>query len=164
MYTGPVMEDNRDANDGTEGGTPEAIFGQLYEDYFGRIYDFSIRLAQDRDMAALAVQSTFLRALRALRAGQDDDHLQLYAGAHHDTAERMRARRGEAEQSNEPYGAIDATRLSMAVDDVPEFGRMVWSAAIELKVNDYELLDLSARQRLAAGTDGGEQPWWARFG
>lgn len=128
----------------------EAAFSELYDAYFDRIYDFSIRLAQDRDMAALAVQSTFLRALRASRAGQDDDHLQLYAGAHHDVAERMRARRGEAEQSDEPYGAIEATRLSMAVDDVPEFGRMVWSAAIELKVNDYELLDLSVRQRLTA--------------
>lgn len=128
----------------------EAAFSELYDAYFERIYDFSIRLAQDRDIAALAVQSTFLRALRAIRAGQDAGHLPLYVGAHHDTAERMRARRGEAEQFDEPYGAIDASLLSIAVDDVPEFGRMVWSAALELKVNDYELLDLSVRQRLTA--------------
>ena len=155
MYTGPVMEDDHDANDGTAGGTPEAVFGQLYEDYFGRIYDFSIRLAQDRDTAALVVQSTFLRVFRGLRAGQQTEiERQLYSGAHHDTAERLRARRGAAEQIEEPYAAIDTSRLSSPVDDALELGRMVWSAAIELKLNDYELLDLNIRQQLSANDIG----------
>jgi len=155
MYTGPVMEDDRATGDGTAGETPDAAFGRLYEDYFSRIYDFSIRLAQDRDTAALVVQSTFLRVFRGLRAGQQTEiELQLYSGAHHDTAERLRGRRGDAEQIEEPYAAIDTSRLSSSVDDALELGRMAWSAAIELKLNDYELLDLNIRQQLNANDIG----------
>ena len=155
MYTGPVMEDDRDADDGTAGGAPDAAFAQLYQDYFGRIYDFSIRLAQDREIAALVVQSTFLRAYRGLRGAQQTGlDLQLFSGAHHDTAERLRGRRGAAEQIEEPYAAIDTSRLSSPVDDAQELGRMVWSAAIELKLNDYELLDLNVRQQLNANDIG----------
>ena len=52
--------------------TAEAAFEELYQARFGSIYDFSIRLAQDRNIAALVVQSVFLRALRAFGAGQGD--------------------------------------------------------------------------------------------
>lgn len=149
------MEDDRGADSGTTGGTPDAAFAQLYEDYFGRIYDFSIRLAQDRDIAALVVQSTFLRVYRDLRGAQQGGlELQLYSGAHHDTAERLSNKRGDAEQIEEPYAAIDPSRLTAPLDDAQELGRMVWSAAIELKLNDYELLDLDIRQQLNANDIG----------
>ena len=129
--------------------TAEAAFEELYQARFGSIYDFSIRLAQDRNIAALVVQSVFLRALRAFGAGQGDGlELQLYTAAHLDTAERLRGRRGESEQVDEPYAVIDVARLSTPGEDVAEMGRLVWSAAIELKVNDYELLDLGIRHKL----------------
>ncbi len=149
------MEDDRGADPGTIGVTPDAAFSQLYEDNVGRIYDFSIRLAQDRDIAALVVQSSFLRAYRGLRGAQQDGlELQLYSGAHHDTAERLSSRRGDAEQIEEPYAAIDPSRLTGPLDDAQELGRMVWSAAVELKLNDYEVLDLNVRQQLNANDIG----------
>ncbi len=129
--------------------TAEAAFEKLYEAHFGSIYDFSVRLAQDRNIAALVVQSVFLRAYRAFRAGQGDGlDLQLYTAAHLDTAERLRGRRGESEQIDEPYAVIDVSRLSSPSEDVAEMGRLVWSAAVALKLNDYELLDLGIRHKL----------------
>ena len=127
----------------------EAEFEELYQAQFGPIYDFSIRLAQDRNIAALVVQSVFLRALRAFRAGQSDGlELQLYTAAHLDTAERLRGRRDESDQIEEPYAAIDVSRLSAPGEDIAEMGRLVWSAAVTLKLNDYELLDLGLRHKL----------------
>ena len=129
--------------------TAEAAFEVLYEAHFGSIYDFSIRLAQDRNIAALVVQSVFLRANRAFRAGQGDGlELQLYTAAHLDTAERLRGRRGESDQTDESYAVIDASRLNAPVEDMAEMGRLVWSAAIALNLNDYELLDLGIRHKL----------------
>jgi DNA-directed RNA polymerase specialized sigma24 family protein len=127
----------------------EAGFEELYQAHFGSIYDFSIRLAQDRNAAALVVQSVFLRALRAFRSGQGDGlELQLYTAAHLDTAERLRGSRGDTEQVEEPYAAVDVSRLATPTQDVVEMGRLVWSAAGALKLNDYELLDLSVRHKL----------------
>ena len=129
--------------------TAEAAFEELYEAQFGSIYDFSIRLAQDRNIAALVVQSVFLRAYRAFHAGRGDGlELELYTAAHLDTAERLRGRRGESEQIDEPYAVIDVSRLSAPGDDIAEMGRLVWSAAVALKLNDYELLDLGIRHKL----------------
>ena len=93
---------------GGERPTAEAAFEELYQAHFGSIYDFSIRLSQDRNIAALVVQSVFLRAYRAYHAGQGDGlELQLYTSAHLDTAERLRGRRGESEQIEEPYAVVD---------------------------------------------------------
>jgi DNA-directed RNA polymerase specialized sigma24 family protein len=136
--------------EGPASGAPDAAFAQLYEDYFGSIYDFSIRLAQDREIAALVVQSSFLRVYRALRSGETSEQtLQLYSGAHNDTAERLSNKRGDKEQVEEPYAALDTSLLSGPVEDAQDLGRMVWSAAIDLKLNDYELLDLNIRRQLS---------------
>ncbi len=134
---------------GGEQPTAEAAFEELYQAHFGSIYDFSIRLSQDRNIAALVVQSVFLRAQRAYHAGQGDGlELQLYTAAHLDTAERLRGRRGEPEQIDEPYAAVDVSRLSAPGEEAAEMGRLVWSAAVGLKLNDYELLDLGIRHKL----------------
>ena len=142
-----------------EAETPEdagaASSAALYGQHFDNIYDFSLRLSQDRDMAALVVQSSFLSVFRDQAAGRvEAPELQLYSNAHHDVAARLRSRRGEWEQVEEPYAAMDASMLSTPVGDTAELGRMVWSAAVELKLNDYELLDLNVRQRLDASQIG----------
>ena len=41
-------------------------FGQLYDSYFGRVYDFTWRVLRDADQAADATRDVFLSAMRRL--------------------------------------------------------------------------------------------------
>jgi DNA-directed RNA polymerase specialized sigma24 family protein len=133
----------------------EAAFAAVYGRYFARIYDFALRVSRDREIAALVVQATFLRVYQALRAGQTEApvRLQLFAGAHHDLAERLRYRRGPPPESEEPFAAAHASVLPnpALAGELPELARLAWLVCGEIKLDEYELLDLDVRQQLDPG-------------
>jgi len=141
------------------GDGDEAALAALYRRYFGRVYDYALRISRDREVAALVVQSSLLRALGAARAGasQETFRFQLFAGAHFDLAGRLRRRREPGPEPDESLSLADpalAGSPSLAAD-LPELGRAAWQACTSLRLDDYELLDLSVRQRLDAGEIAG---------
>jgi len=143
------MEDDS-YGDPPVGGSGDEGTVNLYDRFFDDIYDYAIRLSQDREISALVIQSSFLRVFRAQAEGTlTDPVVQLFGGAHLDVAERLRDRRGATEASEEPYASIDPARLTTPVEEPVELGQMAWSAAIDLKLNDYELLDLATRRGLS---------------
>lgn len=133
-------------------GGDEGAFAELYGRYFGQVYDFAVRLSRDRDIAALVVQSSFLRLQQTLRAGETavPPKLQLFVNARHDVAERLRRQRGPVMEGEEAFVVADPSRLegSILAADVPELARLAWQSARELKLDEYELLDLSVRRGL----------------
>lgn len=133
-------------------GGDDAAFADLYGRYFVRVYDFALRLARDRDTAALVVQSSFLGAYGAMRAGQPQAPfmLQIFANAHHDVRERLRRRRGPVLEGDEAFAVGEPALLSNAAlaTELPDLAHMAWQAAREMKPDEYELLDLNIRQQL----------------
>ena len=132
-------------------------FAELYERYFADLYDYAIRLSRDRDIAALVVQSSFLRIRQEQSdpAGGAQEALKfdLFSGAHHDVAERLRQRRDVVQESDEAFATLDMDKIenTAAADELPVLARLVWQAATSLRLNDYELLELSIRQGMSDG-------------
>jgi DNA-directed RNA polymerase specialized sigma24 family protein len=127
----------------------DSALTELYRRYFARLYDFSLRLARDRDTAALVVQSSFLRAFQGLREAPGAPFgTQLFAGAHQDARERLRRARGAVLEGDEAFSALDPARLDGGglEAEAPQLGRVAWHAARDLRLDDYEALDLSVRQ------------------
>lgn len=130
----------------------EAAFAQLYHQYFARVYDFVLRLSRDKEIAALAVQVAFLRALAAAQAGEPAPFkLQLFAAARIDAQERLRARRGPAPEEDESFAVLDASRLAPPAVDLADVGIVVWQICRDTKPEEYDLLDLGYRQRFDPG-------------
>jgi RNA polymerase sigma factor (sigma-70 family) len=125
---------------------------QLYDRYFPHLYDYAIRIARDRDAAALVVQAGFLGAFQAL--GHPDAipsfRLLVFAAARHDLAARIRRKRGGVTEGEESFAFVDQARVSAdATGELPELGRLASHAVRELRIDDYELLDLSVRRGLS---------------
>jgi RNA polymerase sigma-70 factor (ECF subfamily) len=133
-------------------GGDEWAFSDLYNRYFPEIFDYAIRMSRDRDIAALVLQSAFLRLYQLLQSGTPPPsvRLHLFAGAHHDLAERMRARRTAIIEGEEAFVVGDPARLerSISAQELHEQSRLIWQAVRELRQEDYELLDLSVRRAL----------------
>ena len=132
-------------------------FAELYERQFASVYDYAVRLSRDRDVAALVVQSSFLHVRQEpgdpAGGTQEALKLELFSGAHHDVAERLRQRRDAAQESDEAFAALDTDKIenTAAADELPALARLVWQAATSLRLNDYELLELGVRQGMDAG-------------
>ncbi len=132
-------------------------FAELYERQFASVYDYAVRLSRNRDIAALVVQSSFLRVRQEQSdpAGGTQEALKLglFSGAHHDVAERLRQQRDAAQESDEAFAALDTDKIenTAAADELPALARLVWQAATSLRLNDYELLELGVRQGMGAG-------------
>lgn len=134
------------------GGGNDDAFADLYRRYLPRLYDFALRISRDRGIAALVVQSAFLRAYHSLRASSLDTpfRVQLFAGAHFDLAERLRSRRGPGDEPEEAFAAADAALAASPAlaTDLPELARVTWRAVAAMRLDEYELLDFAVRQRL----------------
>jgi DNA-directed RNA polymerase specialized sigma24 family protein len=134
-------------------GGDERAFSDLYNRYVPEVFDYAIRISRDRDIAALVLQSAFLRLYQTLQSGTlpPSIKLQLFAGAHHDLAERMRGRRMPVIEGEEAFVVADAARLARVVPgpELHELTRLAWQAARELRPEEYELLDLSIRRGLS---------------
>lgn len=127
----------------------EAAFAELYHRHFPALYDYALRLSRDKEVAALVVQASFLNVYGALASAEPQSplKLQLFAAAHGDLPQRLRARRGEAKPTDEPFAATDPSRTDPALEAAPgDFAPTVWQAASSMRLEDYELLDLSVRQ------------------
>ena len=151
--------DDAEPNDSTAARRPGGgdAFAELYERHFASVYDYTIRLSRDRDIAALVVQSSFLRVRQEQShpAGgtQEALRLELFSGAHQDVAERLRQQRDAAQESDESFAALDPAQIenTAAADELPVLAGLAWQAATSLRLNDYELLELGVRQGMDAG-------------
>lgn len=134
-------------------GGDEQAFSDLYNAYFPEVYDYAIRISRDRDIAALVLQSAFLRLYLALQSGElpPSIRLHLFAGAHQDLSERLRGRRTPVIEGEEAFVNADASRVAAAVPgpELHDLTRLGWQAARELRPDEYELLDLSVRRGLS---------------
>ncbi len=134
-------------------------FGQLYDRYFNRIYDFCWRVTRDADEAAAATQDVFMKAMQGLpdlaRASSFKSWIFTIA---HNTAVTRAERAGRTSplpvpSHDEAFGTFDVpdpSRLddpALAAED-HELAALVWEAASALNPRDYALLDLHVRQGL----------------
>ena len=132
-------------------------FAELYERQFASVYDYAIRLSHDRDIAALVVQSSFLRVRQnqsdPIAGIQEAPKLELFFAAHYEVAERLRQQRDAAQENDVAFAALDPGKIenTAAADQLPALAGLVWQAATSLRLNDYELLELSVRQGMDAG-------------
>ena len=134
-------------------------FGQLYDSYFSRIYDFAWRILRDSDEAADVTQDVFMKAMQALPTLTKATSFKswLFTIAHN--AAVTRAERGNrmvqmpSPLHEEAFGSFDVPdpcRLDdpeLAAGD-HEAASLVWEAASALNARDYALLDLHVRQGL----------------
>lgn len=134
-------------------------FGQLYDRYFNRIYDFAWRILRDADEAADITQDVFMKALQNLGGLQKAASFKswLFTIAHN-TAITRAERAGRtvplpAPAHEEAFGSFDVPDPSR-LDDPElaaadhELASLVWEAAAALNPRDYAVLDLHVRQGL----------------
>lgn len=134
-------------------------FGQLYDRYFHRVYDFAWRILRDADEAAAVTEDVFVRALRNLGGVQKAASFKSWLfGIAHDTAVARAERTGRPEPGAAPaheeaFGTFDVPDASR-IDDASlvggdhELAALVWEAAAALNPRDYAVLDLHVRQGL----------------
>ena len=134
-------------------------FGQLYDSYFSRVYDFAWRILRQSDEAADATQDVFMRAMQALPSLTKVTSFKpwLFTIAHNVAVTRAelgdRVTALPSPVHEEAFGSFDvpdACRLDspeLAAGD-HETAALVWEAASALNARDYALLDLHVRQGL----------------
>lgn len=134
-------------------------FGELYERYSARVYDFLLRMVREPAEAADLAQETFVRAMRSLsveRAGKAEFATWLFTIARNLALTRMeRAKRttplvtGDEDESE--YYALDAELLDNDPERMAQAGEivaLVWAASEALEPKQRTLLDLHVRQGL----------------
>jgi RNA polymerase sigma factor (sigma-70 family) len=134
-------------------------FGQLYDSYFSRVYDFVWRILRDAGEAADATQDVFTKATQALPGLTKATSFKswLFTIAH--GVALTRAERGNRVASlpspvhEEAFGSFDVPdpcRLDNPelVAGDHEAAALVWEAASALNARDYALLDLHVRRGL----------------
>lgn len=132
-------------------------FGQLYDRYFGRVYDFAWRTIGDELEAAAATEDAFARTTAALQHPGNAPTFRslLFSNAHAAVLARAdapeEARGGPAHE--EAFGAFevpDPSHLENAatVRGDYELAALGWEALASLTARDYALLDLHLRQGL----------------
>ncbi len=132
-------------------------FGQLYDRYFGRVYDFAWRTLGDELEAAAATEDAFGRAVVALQHPGNAPTFRglLFSSAHEAVLARADGpadgRTGPAYE--EAFGAFevpDPSRVENAavVRGDYELASLGWEALASLTARDYALLDLHLRQGL----------------
>jgi DNA-directed RNA polymerase specialized sigma24 family protein len=142
-------------NAGRTGGSGGgSSFQQLYNESFGRTYDFALRVLRDREEAALAVQASYLAVYQELQAGEvyPSFEVQLFAAAHRDISDRLRRRRGPQPESTqeEAFDTPDPVWASdpAVANEASDLARMAWQVASAARPEELEPLDLQVRQGL----------------
>lgn len=133
-------------------------FGQLYDQYLPRVYDFSWRTLGDAGEAAEASRQIMLRAARRISEGLSGATFRswLFALAFQHVVPLADARGpsgAPAPVHEEAYGSFevpDPARLAdpALVGGDHELAAMVWEAADSLSARDRAVLDLHVRQGL----------------
>jgi RNA polymerase sigma factor (sigma-70 family) len=141
-------------------------FGQLYDRYFHRVYDFCWRILRDDDEAADATQDAFMKTMQALPSlGKAASFKSWLFTIAHNVAVTRAERAGRttplpAATAEEGFGAFEAPDPSRI--DNPELAAidqeqsdLVWEAVSALNPRDYALLDLHVRQGLESAEIAG---------
>lgn len=134
-------------------------FGQLYDRYFNRVYDFAWRILRDSDEAADVTQGVFMKAMQGLPGLSKAVSFKswLFTIAHNtalNRAERAgRSVRLPSAVHEEAFGSFDVPdpcridNPALVAED-HELASLVWEAASALSPRDYAVLDLHVRQGL----------------
>ena len=133
-------------------------FGQLYDLYFPRVYDFSYRVLLDSARAAELTASVFDQALRGIASVPRDQSFGtwLFALAYHGAVGSGAPAEARLSASDaEAFGAFEApdpARIadSSMVEVPPERAELAWDAATALSRADRAFLDLHLRQELSS--------------
>ena len=134
-------------------------FGELYDRYFSRIYDFCWRILRDADEAADATQDVFMKAMNGLPSLAKASSFKswIFTIAHNTAVTRAehgaRTTPLPAPVHEEAFGSFDVpdpSRLDNPelVAEDHELAGLVWEAAAALSPRDYAILDLHVRQGL----------------
>jgi DNA-directed RNA polymerase specialized sigma24 family protein len=140
-------------------------FGQLYDRYLSRVYDFAWRTLRDTDGAEAVTRDVFERASReiAVAARAPSVASWLFGLTHAATIARAESVGvvpiGPAPLPEEAFGAFGVPD-PLLLDDPglvaadPELPGLIWEAVASLGPRDYAMLDLDQRQHLDAGEIG----------
>ena len=134
-------------------------FGQLYDRYFPRVYDFAWRLLRDADEASAVTESVFATAMASLPALPKAASFRswLFTIAHGQAVSRASGLGRNLHTSSalheEAFGSFevpDPCRVEnpALVAGDPEIAPLVWDAALAFNPRDYAVLDLHVRQGL----------------
>ncbi|MDP9238944.1 MAG: sigma-70 family RNA polymerase sigma factor [Chloroflexota bacterium] len=136
-------------------------FGELYERYSNRLYDYLVRIVRNPDDAADLMQETFVRALGALspsRVGTARFSTWLYKIAHNLAVSRLERNArmvplvpSDDEDVPRRYHDVNAVEAPDVAAEARELSALVWEAAEALDARQYSLLDLHVRQGLDSG-------------
>lgn len=128
-----------------------AAFGEVYERYADRLFDFAVGMLRDRDDAADAVADSFVTMAEKLGQLRDPDRLRpwLYAVVRRECLRRLQARTKVAYGDDDRLGAIPDPAPSPAEQaEASALRELVWAAAEGLGERDRSLLDLHLRHGL----------------
>ncbi len=134
-------------------------FGQLYDRYFPRVYDFAWRVLKDGDEAASVTESVFATAMTSLAALPNAASFRswlftiAYRAAVGRAANLGRTTGRPEAVHEEAFGSFDVPDACFVEDPSvaggdPETAAQVWEAATALNPRDYAVLDLHVRQGL----------------
>ncbi|MCI0437814.1 MAG: sigma-70 family RNA polymerase sigma factor [Chloroflexi bacterium] len=161
MSTAPILTDEELASRAI--GGDQKAFADLYERYFGKVYDMIARMLRNSADASDVAQDTFMKMLAGLgtRPPHTSFRAWLYTIARNTAIDRIRSTRHMAalqtdESDDEDEGRFYQTAPPASGDD-PErtaisedLAALVWQAARGLNPNEYTLLDMNIRQGLEA--------------
>ena len=140
-----------------------SAFSELYDRWFGRVYDYVLRMSRNAEDAADLAQDTFLRAMQNLDQLEQPDAFRgwLFAIARSQTVNRVRQRDratpvAAASSADQPDSAnpllsltaVDAASDPAATRELQEDAELVWEAATSLDERTYTVLDLHVRHGL----------------
>ena len=127
----------------------DQAFGQLYDRYAPRLYDFAIRLLRDPGAAEDLVQSTFVRAYEHRDALRDTGKVKswLFTIAHNLAMNQIEGRR-PTEPVEDRWDLAAHERGPESEAEAREARDLVWAAAAGLEPRQYAVLDMSVRQEL----------------
>lgn len=133
-------------------------FGQLYDSYFHRVYDFSWRLTLDAQAAARVTEALFLEASRTVASAPKGLPFRgwLFGIAARQAIPSASAPVTAQATDEEGFGSFDVPSPStidpqlLRLDD-GELPVLVWEAASALSAQDRAVLDLHLRQGLDSG-------------
>ena len=127
----------------------DQAFGQLYDRYAPRLYDFAIRLLRDPGAAEDLVQSTFVRAYEHRGALRDTGKVKswLFTIAYNLAMNQIEGRR-PTEPVEDRWDLAAPGRGPESEAEAQEARELVWAAAAGLEPRQYAVLDMSVRQEL----------------
>lgn len=121
-----------------------AIFGHLYERYFGVVYGYCLRRVDDRTVAEDACAAIFSRAFASLASCRHPDRFRswLFTIAHHEVTDRYRAREPMADLEAVAHTLRDPGRSPEDSAIAAEERRALHTALADLPDDQRHVIEL----------------------